>query len=134
MLVPTKRWFDITGFFNSYFSEKVETTSTENSRDDVFQIIEYLSPLKKYPEMDLLLKFSALMLLLFKISVICAELSCSLTPDEDQVTKNPRESQFECGAMTENTLYAINQVRQSHITHEELESSQTKIILYIKYI
>ena len=42
-------------------------------------------------------------------------------------------SHFDCGAMTENTLYAINQVRQCHITPEELEISQTKILLYTKY-
>ena len=35
--------------------------------------------------------------------------------------------------MTENTLYALNQVRQCHITPEELEISQTKIILYTKH-
>ena len=35
--------------------------------------------------------------------------------------------------MTENTLYAHNQVRQCHITPEELEISQTKIILYNKH-
>ena len=32
--------------------------------------------------------------------------------------------------MTENTLNAVNQVRKCHITPEELETSQTKIILY----
>ena len=31
--------------------------------------------------------------------------------------------------MTENILYALNQVRQYHITPEELEISQTNIIL-----
>ena len=41
-------------------------------------------------------------------------------------------SDFDCGAMTENTLYALNQVLQCHITLEELEISQTKIILYTK--
>ena len=35
--------------------------------------------------------------------------------------------------MTENTLYALNQVRQCHITAEELEISQAKIILYTKH-
>ena len=35
--------------------------------------------------------------------------------------------------MTENTLYALNQVRQCHIAPEELEISQTKIILYTKH-
>ena len=32
--------------------------------------------------------------------------------------------------MTGNTLFALNQVRQCHITPEELEISQTKVILY----
>ena len=35
--------------------------------------------------------------------------------------------------MTENTLYALNQVRQCHITPEELEISQTKTILHTKH-
>ena len=35
--------------------------------------------------------------------------------------------------MTENTPYALNQVRQCHITLEELEISQTKFILYTKH-
>ena len=35
--------------------------------------------------------------------------------------------------MTENTLYALNQVRQCHITPDELGVSQTKIILYTKH-
>ena len=43
-------------------------------------------------------------------------------------------SHFDCGAMTENILYALNQVRQCHITPEELEISQTKIILYTKHL
>ena len=36
--------------------------------------------------------------------------------------------------MTENTLYALNQVRQSHNTPDELEIiSQPKYILYTKH-
>ena len=35
--------------------------------------------------------------------------------------------------MTAKTLYALNQVRQCHIAPEELEISQTKIILYTKH-
>ena len=35
--------------------------------------------------------------------------------------------------MTENTLYALSQVRQCLITPEELEISQTKIILYTEH-
>ena len=34
--------------------------------------------------------------------------------------------------MTENTLYVLNQVRQCHITPEELEISQTRIIFHTK--
>ena len=34
--------------------------------------------------------------------------------------------------MTENILYALNQIRQLHITPEELEISQMKIICYTK--
>ena len=35
--------------------------------------------------------------------------------------------------MTENTLSALNHVQQCHITPEELEISQTKVILYSKH-
>ena len=35
--------------------------------------------------------------------------------------------------MTENTLYAINQVRPCHITPEELEKSKAKVVLYTKH-
>ena len=35
--------------------------------------------------------------------------------------------------MTENTLYALNQVRKCHITPKEREISQTKVILYTKH-
>ena len=42
-------------------------------------------------------------------------------------------SHFDCGARTGNTVYAANHVRQCHIITEELEISQTKIILYKKH-
>ena len=35
--------------------------------------------------------------------------------------------------MTENTLYAINQVRPCHITTEVLEKRKAKIVLYTKH-
>ena len=35
--------------------------------------------------------------------------------------------------MTENTLYALNQVRRCHITPYEMDISQTKDILYTKH-
>ena len=42
-------------------------------------------------------------------------------------------SHYDCGAITENTLYALNHVQQCHNTPEELETSQTKTILFTKY-
>ena len=42
-------------------------------------------------------------------------------------------SQFDCGARTEKTLFALNQVRQCHLTPEELEFVQKKIIFYTKH-
>ena len=72
-------------------------------------------------------------LIFFQILVFCSEVVRTLVPDADQVAKNLKVSHFDCGAMTENTLYALNQVRQCHITPEELGISQTKIILYTKH-
>ena len=72
-------------------------------------------------------------LFLFQFLVFCSEVAYTLAPDADQVAKNVKVSHFACGAMTENTLYALNQVRQGHITPEEMEISQTKIILYTKH-
>ena len=57
----------------------------------------------------------------------------TLVPDAEQVAKNLEFSHFDCGPMTENTLYALNQVRQGHITPEEQKISLTKIILYTKH-
>ena len=72
-------------------------------------------------------------LFLFQILVICCEVVYTLVPDADQVAKTFKVSHFDCGAMTENTLYALNQVRQCHIIPEELKISQTKIIVYTKH-
>ena len=72
-------------------------------------------------------------LFLFQILVFITEVVYTLVPDADQVAKNPNLSRFDCGAMTENTLYALNQVRQCHITPEESEISQTKTILSTKH-
>ena len=80
--------------------------------------------------MELPLKSSAMTLFLFQFLVFCSEVAYTLVPGADQVAKNLKVSHFDCGAMTENTLYALNQVRQCHITPEELEISQTKIILH----
>ena len=65
--------------------------------------------------------------------MFCSEVVYTLVTDADQVAKNLKVSHFDCGSMTENTPFALNQVRQCHITPEELEISQTKIILYTKH-
>ena len=83
--------------------------------------------------MEFPLNCPAMTLLVFQNRVFCSEVVYTLVPDADQVAKNLEVSHFDCGAMTENTLYALNQVRQCHITPEELEIDQTKIILYTKH-
>ena len=83
--------------------------------------------------MKLPLQSPALTLFFFQILLFCSEVVYTLFPDANQVAKNLKVSHSDCGAMTENTLYALNQVRQCHITPEELELSQTKIILYTKH-
>ena len=83
--------------------------------------------------MELPLKSPAMTLFFLQILVFCSEVVQILVPDEDQVAKNLKVSHFDCWAMTENTLYALNQVRQCYITTEELKISQTKIILYTKH-
>ena len=83
--------------------------------------------------MELTLNCSAMTLFFIQILVFCSEVVYTVVPDLDQVATNLKVSHLDCGAMTENTLYALNQVRQCHITPEELEISQTKIILYTKH-
>ena len=83
--------------------------------------------------MKLLLKSSATTLFFFQIRVFCSKITYTIVPDADQVARNLKVSHFDCSAMTENTLYALNQVRQCPITPEDLEISQTKIILHPKF-
>ena len=40
---------------------------------------------------------------------------------------------YDCGEMTENNLYALNQVSQSNIAPENLEVSRAKITMYTKH-
>ena len=75
-----------------------------------------------------------MVLFFFQVFVPCSEVVYTLILDADQVAKN-----LKCltltgkNAMTEDTLYALSQARQCHITPEELEVSQTKIILNNKH-
>ena len=84
-------------------------------------------------ELPLKRKSSSMTLFLFQYLVFCSEVTYTLVPDTVQVAKNLKVSHFDFDAMTENTLYALNQLRQCHITPDELEISQTKIILHTKH-
>ena len=64
-----------------------------------------------YPlQMGLPLTQLAMKLLFFQILALTVEVVFNLTPDEDQVAPAPKVAHFDCSEMTENTLYAINQV------------------------
>ena len=72
-------------------------------------------------------------LIFFQILALTVKLVFNLTPDEDQVAPALKVSHSDCSEMTENNLYAINQVRSCHITPEELEISKAKVVLYTKH-
>ena len=75
----------------------------------------------------------AMKLLFFQILTLTLEVVFNLTPDENQVAPALKVAHFDCSAMTEYTLYAINQVRPCHITPEELEMSKAKFMLYTEH-
>ena len=83
--------------------------------------------------MELPLQCAAMPLFLFHLLVFCSKVGYTLVPDADQVAPALKVSHFDCGSMTENSLYAINQVRPCHITPEELEVSKATITLYTKH-
>ena len=58
--------------------------------------------------MELPLESPAMTLFFFQNLVFCSEVVYTLVPDADEVAKKPKVSHFDCGAMTENTLYALN--------------------------
>ena len=66
----------------------------------------------------------------FLTLVLSAEITNSLAPDADQVAPALKVSHYDCSEMTENTLYAFNQVRLCHITPEEFEISNARITIY----
>ena len=82
--------------------------------------------------MELPLKCSAMTIFLFYNLAFCSEFVHTLIPRPNQVAKNLKVSHFDCGANTENTLYAFNQVRQCQTTRDEQEMSKTEIILLTK--
>ena len=79
------------------------------------------------------LKNSAMTLFFHQILVFCSQVTYTLVPDADQVAPALKVSHFDWSSMTENSLYAINQVRPCHITPEELEVSKATITLYTKH-
>ena len=83
--------------------------------------------------MELPLQNSAMTLFFFQLLVFCSEVGYTLHPEADQDAPALKVSHFDCSSMTENTLYAINQVRPCHITPEELEFSKATITLYTKH-
>ena len=83
--------------------------------------------------MELPLQSSAMTLFFFQLLVFRSEVVYTLVPDADQVAPALKVSHFDCSSMTENSLYAINQVRPCHITPEELEVSKATITLYTKH-
>ena len=80
------------------------------------------------------LKSPAMTLFFFQTLVFCSEVVYTLVPDADHVAPALKVSHFDCSSMTENSLYAINQVRPCHITPEELEVSKATITLYTKVV
>ena len=87
----------------------------------------------KIPEMELPLQNSPMTLFFFELLMFRSEVGYILVPDADQVAQAPKVSHFDCSSMTQNSLYAINQVRPCHITPEELEVSKGTITLYTKH-
>ena len=84
--------------------------------------------------MGLLVLNFAMKLLFSQILEFTVEVVFNLTPDEDQVAPALKVSHFDCSEMTENTLHTINQVRPCHITPEELQLSEAKVVLYTKHL
>ena len=78
------------------------------------------------------LRKTAMKLLFFQILALTVEVVSNLPPDEDQVASAVKVAPFDCNEMTESTLYPINQVRLCHITPEEFEISEAKLVLYTK--
>ena len=83
--------------------------------------------------MELPLQSSAMTLFFFQLLVFCSENCYTLVPDADLFVPALKVSHFDCSSLTENSPYAINQVRPCHITPKELEASKATITLYTKH-
>ena len=83
--------------------------------------------------MGLPLRKLAMKLIFFQTLALTVDVLFNLTPDENHVAPALKVAHFDCSEMTENTFYAINQVRPYHITPEELEISKAKVVLYTQH-
>ena len=71
-------------------------------------------------------------LFFFQTLALTVEVVFKFTPDEDQVAPAVGVPHFDCSEMTENTLYALNQKRPSHIAPEELGVNYPRNMLHNK--
>ena len=69
-------------------------------------------------------------LFFFQTLALTVEVVFIFTPDEDQVAPAVEVPHFDCSEMTENSLYALNQKRPSHIAPEELEVNYPRKMLH----
>ena len=53
--------------------------------------------------------------------------------DLQKIASQLKVTQFDCGEMAENYLYALSQVSQCSIAPDKLEVSRAKITMYTKY-
>ena len=53
--------------------------------------------------------------------------------DLQKIASQLKVAQYDCGEMTENNLYALNQISQCNIALENLEVSRAKITMYANY-
>ena len=53
--------------------------------------------------------------------------------DLQKIASQLKVTHYDCGEMTENNLYALNQVSQCNIAPENLEVSRAKITMYTKH-
>ena len=53
--------------------------------------------------------------------------------DLKKIASQLKVTHYDCGEMTENNLYALNQVSQCNIAPENLEVSRAKITMYTKH-
>ena len=54
-------------------------------------------------------------------------------PNLDDIAENLSVSHYDCGEMTENKLYALNQVRPCHVSPENIEMNPAVITIYTKH-